>query len=361
MANKNLTQAKRAKKDEFYTQYADIEREMNAYLDYDPNVFRDKSILLPCDDPEWSNFTRYFAQNFERLGIKRLVSTSYAPSERTDLFSATRPPMGGAALPPGAVAGRGKLFVLDRDHNGDGRIDIDDLEWRHLEGDGDFRSAEVTALRDETDIIVTNPPFSLFREYMTWITEGGKLFVAIANKNCITYKEVFPLIKENLIWSGCQTWSGGMWFITTEPESADRIVDGVPMRNVPSIWITNIDHGRRHEPLPLMTTAENLRFNSKMKGKDAYDRYDNYDAIEVPFINAIPSDHDGPMGVPITFLDKYCPEQFEIVGSFNTGSHATELGARITDTIIGGSIKPWNGPVVANNPLYKRIIIRRVR
>jgi hypothetical protein len=359
LANEKLTQAKRAKKDEFYTQYADIEREMNAYLEFNPDVFRDKTILLPCDDPEWSNFTRYFAANFDRFGIRKLISTSYAPSSRPDLVTMASAQEN--AAPIQVVEGRGKLFLLDRDRNQDGRIDIDDLEWSNLEGDGDFRSAEVTRVRDEADIIITNPPFSLFREYIAWIMEGGKLFVAIGNKNAITYKELFPFIKDNRIWSGREEWSGGMWFITTDPEEADRIDDGVPMRNVPAIWLTNVDHGRRHQPLSLMTMADNLRYNKKMGGREAYDRYDNYDAIEVSFTDAIPRDYDGVMGVPITFLDKYCPEQFEIVGSFNAGSHGAEIGALSTDTLINGVLKKWNGPVVNQTPLYKRILIKAIR
>lgn len=362
MANDNLTQAKRAKKDEFYTQYPTIEREMNAYLDFDPNVFRDKTILLPCDDPEWSNFTRYFAANFDRFGIKKLISTSYAPSRRTDLFS--------AADAAGEEQTYGKLFVLDRDLNHDGRIDIDDLDWTWLEGDGDFRSAEVTALRGEADLIVTNPPFSLFREYISWIMAGNKRFVAIGNLNAITYTEVFPHIRSNMMWMGATGNGSDMVFAVpdgaeirdSDRDKAARLgYVGNYTRLGNSCWFANIDHGRRHEPLQLMSMAENLRFNKKMAGKKSYDRYDNYDAIEVPFCDAIPNDYNGLMGVPITFLDKYCPEQFEIVGSFNAGSHGEEIGAHSTDTLIGGVIKKWNGPVVAKTPLYKRIIIRRIK
>ena len=166
----------------------------------------------------------------------------------------------------------------------------------------------------EADIIITNPPFSLFREFLAWIVQGNKQFAIIGNKNCITYKEVFPLIKENKIWAGSRIWSGGMWFRTLNEEDYDRIDDDIKMKNVPSIWVTNIEHGRRHQPLTLMTMEDNLRYNKKMKDKEAYDHYDNYDAIEVPYTDAIPSDYEGVMGVPISFLDKYCPEQFEILG-----------------------------------------------
>ena len=226
--NKTLSDAKKAKQDEFYTQYADIQTEMNAYLEYDPNVFRGKTVLLPCDDPEWSNFTRYFAENFAALGLKKLVSTSYAPASKTAKYGSL---FEYAAAQNGERPQneRGKIFVLDRDVTGDGKINFEDLEWHYLEGDGDFRSEEVCRLRDEADIIVTNPPFSLFREFLAWILEGrggltcggsgspalpcggtsvgrgvpdapSKQFAIIGNRNAITYKEVFPLIKENKIW-----------------------------------------------------------------------------------------------------------------------------------------------------------------
>ena len=314
--NSNLSKAKNAKNDEFYTQYHDIEKEMNAYLDYDENVFRDKTIFLPCDDPEWSNFTHYFAQNFKRLGLKKLISTSYAPNSKpyqTDyqpsLFESNNP-----QFDEDKTIKNGKIFTLTQDTNGDGKIDFDDIEWTYLNGDGDFRSDEIIALRDEADIIITNPPFSLFRDFLGWIVEADKQFVMIGNKNCVTYKEVFPLIKNNKMWSGRTEWSGGMWFKTMNNSDVDKVVDGVNMKNVSSIWVTNLDHGRRHEPLQLMSMADNLKFNKKLKDQSEYLRYDNYDAIEVSFTNAIPNDYEGVMGVPISFLDKYCPEQFEIVG-----------------------------------------------
>ncbi len=314
--NAKLGQAKAAKNDEFYTQYADIQKEINAYIEYNPDVFRGKTILLPCDDPEWSNFTKFFAQNFEFFGLKKLISTSYAIESKNyksdwqpTLFETENP-----RFKADKTRVCGKIFTLDHDTNASGRIDIDDLEWDYLEGDGDFRSTEVTALRDEADIIVTNPPFSLFREFYKWVREGNKKFLAICNKNCITYKEVFPDIQKNLVWSGRTEWAGGMWFITTNNEDVDKVVDGVMYKNTPSIWITNIDHGRRHQPIQLMTKSDNLRFNKKLKNQEDYFHYDNYDAIEVPYTELIPSDYDGIMGVPITFLDKYCPEQFEILG-----------------------------------------------
>ena len=214
MANSNLSNAKHAKTDVFYTQYQDIEKEVNAYLEYNPNVFKNKTVLLPCDDPEWSNFTRYFAQNFERLGLKKLISTSYAIESKkfkTDwvptLFETENPIYN---VERSRVCG--KIFILDHDANANGRIDIDDLQWHYLEGDGDFRSAEVTALRNEADVIVTNPPFSLFREFLSWIVESEKLFLIIGNMNAITYKEVFPLIKGNRIWLGATGFVTDMVF-----------------------------------------------------------------------------------------------------------------------------------------------------
>ena len=317
MANVSLSAAKSAKNDEFYTQYYDIEREINAYLEFDPDVFRGKTVLLPCDDPEWSNFTLYFAQHFQTLGLKKLISTSYAP-ESKKFKTAWQPSLFEQDAPqfdPTKTSVRGKIFELDHDIDGDGRIDFHDLQWRYLEGDGDFRSAEVKRLRDEADIIITNPPFSLFREFWAWIMETDKKFLVIANKNCITYKEVFPMIMHNRVWSGCRPWAGGMWFETKNENDVDKVIDGIDMKNVPSIFITNIDHGRRHQPLQLMTMDENIMYSKhkEIRGK-GYSVYDNYDAIEVPYTDAIPSDYDGVMGVPITFLDKYCPEQFEILG-----------------------------------------------
>ena len=325
MANKNsnLGAAKTAKNDEFYTQYSDIEREVNAYLEYNPDVFRGKTILLPCDDPEWSNFTKYFAQNFDRFGLKRLISTSYAPESKKyknyepTLFETLDP-----KFDEDKTKTNGKIFVLDKDKTGDGRIDVNDLEWDYLEGDGDFRSDEVIRLRDEADFIITNPPFSLFREFLAWVVEADKKVLIIANKNAITMKEVFPLIMANRLWSGKTEWAGGMWFETTNDEDVDKVIDGVKMKNVSSIWLTNIDHGRRHQPLPLMTMTDNIKFSrhKDVRGHE-YQLYDNFDAIEVPYTDAIPGDYKGVMGVPISFLDKYCPEQFEIMGLSQIGCH----------------------------------------
>ena len=333
MANKNLFGAKRAKFDEFYTQYHDIEKEMNAYLDFDKDVFRDKTVLLPCDDPEWSNFTKYFAQNFERLGLKKLISTSYAldrkPQElnlQLALFETQSPKFDKAK-----ARANGKIYTLTRDATGDKKINVEDLEWEYLKDDGDFRSAEVSKLRDEADIIITNPPFSLFREFLEWIVSADKKLVTIGNQNAITYKEVFPLIKENKIWLGA-TANGtdlvfavppGVEIAQSDREKAARlgyVGDFTRLGN--ACWFTSLDHGRRHQPLTLMSEEDNIKFSKHKDVKGVgYRKYDNYDAIEVPFTDAIPADYAGVMGVPISFLSKHNPDQFEILGATQRGCH----------------------------------------
>lgn len=334
-SNSTLGTAKVAKNDEFYTQLPDIEHEMQAYVDYDPDVFRDKTILMPCDDPEWSNFTRYFALNFQLFGIRKLISTSYAPDAKAAKYGVQPPLFPEDEQDPKFDRDKwqthGRIFVLDRDTNGDNRIDIDDLRWEYLDGDGDFRSREITQLRNEADFIITNPPFSLFREFLKWIIDGGKQFSVIGNMNAITYKEVFPLLKDNKIWLGNGFTAGNAFFATPNAQKYGEGVlqdDGlVKFRNC--CWFTNIELGKRHEPLPLMTMADNLKFSrhKDLRGRKEYQHYDNYDAIEVPYTDAIPSDYTGAMGVPISFLDKYCPEQFKITG--------------ITKTWFGGASKTY--------------------
>lgn len=321
MANSKLTEAKRAKNDEFYTQFHDIEKEISAYLEFDPDVFKGKTLLLPCDDPEWSNFTKYFAQNFETFGLKKLISTSYAV-ESKNYKSGYQPTLFETSAPyfdKVKTVKNGKIFTLSHDKTGDHKVNVDDLEWHYLTGDGDFRSNEIKKLRDESDIIITNPPFSLFREFLAWIIETGKQFVVISNLNAITYKEIFPLIKNDKMWLGNGFHAGNAYFSSPfATEYAEGVYNSetglVKFRNV--CWFTNLDHGRRHQPLPLMTMAENLKYSKhkEIKGKKSYVRYENYDAIEVPFTDSIPKDYDGIMGVPISFLDKHSPEQFEIVG-----------------------------------------------
>ena len=297
MANENLGNAKREKNDEFYTQYADIEKEMNAYLEFNPDVFKNKTVLLPCDDPEWSNFTKYFAQRFQDLGLKKLISTSYAPNSKPkDIpYQPTLFEIDSPEFDEEKTYENGKIFTLTRDMTGDDAINVDDLEWSYLDGDGDFRSDEITALRDQADIVITNPPFSLFREFLSWIIEGGKRFSIIGNVNAITYKEVFPLIKENEMWLGATISSGDREFEVPDSyplEAAGWRVDESGRRfiRVKGVrWFSNLDHGRRHQPLSLMTQEENLKFNKAVKDV-GYQKYDNYDAIEVPRTDAIPSD-----------------------------------------------------------------------
>lgn len=321
MANSNLTSAKNAKNDEFYTQYHDIEKEITAYLEYDPDVFRGKTVLLPCDDPEWSNFTKFFAQNFERFGLKKLISTSYAPDSKNNIegYQPTLFEINDPQYDKKKTVKNGKIFTLSHDKSGDGKVDVNDLEWSYLKGDGNFKSKEIIKLRDEADIIITNPPFSLFRDFLGWITEADKQFVIIGNMNAITYKEVFHLIGNDKMWLGNGFQAGNAFFSTPfAKEYAQGVYNPetglVKFRNV--CWFTNLDHGRRHQPLPLMTMEDNLKFSKhkEIKGKEAYVVYENYDAIDVSFTDSIPSDYDGVMGVPISFLDKYSPEQFEIVG-----------------------------------------------
>jgi hypothetical protein len=261
MANENLTAAKKAKNDEFYTQYHDIEKEINAYLDYNPDVFRGKTILLPCDDPEWSNFTKFFAQNFQRFGLKKLISTSYAVESKLYKggYQVTMFEENSAHYDAKKTKKHGKIFTLDHDKSKDGKIDVNDLEWQYLEGDGDFKSKEVKKLRDESDIIITNPPFSLFREFLIWIMEAEKQFVIIGNVNAIKYKEIFPFIKEKRMWMGNGFNAGNAFFSTPFAEDYGEGVYNpetglVKFRNV--CWFTNIDHGRRHKPLPLMKEAD---------------------------------------------------------------------------------------------------------
>lgn len=332
--NESLGQAKAAKNDEFYTVYECIQKEMNAYVEYNPDVFRDKVVLLPCDDPEWSNFTRFFAQNFDTFGIKKLISTSYAIESKNRITNGyqfvledylTNFEKESPQYDQDKTRSHGKIFILERDTNSSGNIDINDLQWSYLEGDGDFRSEEVKALRDEADIIITNPPFSLFREFVAWVFEkSDKQLVIIGNQNAITYKEIFPLLAENRLWIGATSNGQDMVFEVPEgayispkdKEKAEKLgYKGNYTRLGNACWFTNIDHGRRHQPLALMSMDDNLKYSKHKQIKDnGYIKYDNYNAIEVPFIDAIPSDYLGVMGVPITFLSKYNPEQFEIVG-----------------------------------------------
>lgn len=325
--NHQLTNAKKNKDDEFYTEYSDIQKEINAYIEYNQDVFKDKTILLPCDDPEWSNFTKFFAQNFERFGLKKLISTSYANDKKNDiyiqlsLFESESP-----KFDKNKTNSHGKIFTLDRDTNKSGRIDINDLEWDYLKGDGDFRSDEVKKLRDEADIIVTNPPFSLFREFIDWIFEGKKDFIILGNENNETDKDIFTLIRESKMWLGKS--NGEMAFKvpkTSENRDTRFWIDetGQKWRSFGNMcWFTNLDLGRRHQPLKLMNMADNLKYNkpliktlSEKYNVDFYPEFDNYDVIEVPRYDAIPYDYNKPMAVPITFLKYHDPYQFKILNA----------------------------------------------
>lgn len=372
MGNANLTEAKRAKNDEFYTQYADIEAEMNAYCEYDHDVFRGKTILCPCDDPEWSNFTRYFAANFTRLGLRKLISTSYAKgaaNRQPTLFELESP-----QYDAGKHETRGRIYTLTSDMNRNGSIDIDDLKWDYLQGDGDFRSEEVTQLRDEADFIITNPAFSTLRFFISWILDGDKKFIIIGNQNAITYKEVFPLLRDNRIWLGPGFPGGAAYFKSPYEDTATSSQHREGYIRVSGVcWFTNVDHGLRHQPLKLDTMAHNLKYNRKLKkklesyGTDMYPMYDNYNAIEVPYTDAIPSDYMGVMGVPITFLDKYCPEQFEIVGA-RKGADGRDLSIERESPAVLPNPHTPSTPGLLNNPkdtkvrgksTYARVLIRR--
>ena len=325
----SLASAQANKNDEFYTLYEDIEKEMNAYLEFNADVFRDKTVLLPCDDPDWSNFTKYFAQNFERLGLKKLISTSYAQdskpfkeSVQLSMFEINSP-----HYDKNKTNSHGKIFTLTRKSK---KVDIDDLQWKYLDGNGDFRSDEVLALRDDADIVITNPPFSLFREFLNWIIDGKKQFAIIGSINCISYGEVFPRIKRNEIWlgTGMGRWISG--FIVppeyqlygTEAKVNEKGQRIVSTNNC--LWLTNLDHGKRHEIITLMTMEDNLKYSKHKNIKqNGYPKYANYDAIDVSFADAIPSDYDGICGVPITWLGKYNPEIYEIIGLGNGREHFT--------------------------------------
>jgi hypothetical protein len=373
--NSHLGAAKAAKFDEFYTQWADIEREVNAYLEFDAHVFRDKVILLPCDDPEWSNFTKFFALHFVDFGFKKLISTSYAPDSnparvnyQPTLFESESP-----AFDATKTHANGKKFTLEaNDINDDGVIDIDDLQWEYLDGDGDFRSQEVTALRDEADFVITNPPFSLFRQFMTWLVGGGTRFSVIGNNNAITYNEVFPHIMANELWKGATANNTDMVFGVpkgAKVSDADRLKAeklGYPSddqrdytRLGNSCWLTNIDHGRRHQPLQLMTEAENIKFSRHKEIRGVgYQPYDNFDAIEVPFTDAIPSDYNGIMGVPISFLDKYNPDQFVILGN-SDGYSAAAMGVTpLGPQYVGNVGRTKLGIASTKRAVFKRILIR---
>jgi len=338
--NRNLSAAKASKQDEFYTQYVDIQKEVEAYLEFDADTFRGKVVYCNCDDPFESNFFKYFAANFNKLGLKKLVTTSYdgSPIAGAQLTFGEYDEGNGKRQKPKAIA----VEIEEvKDVNGDGAIGIEDVKLflnqnphthKRLAGGGDFRSADCVELLKQADIVVTNPPFSLFKEYVAQLVEHGKKFLIIGNTNSITYLEIFPLIKYNKMWLGCTNFNVGMFFEVPDNWERFHHIDKETGRKIArvstSCWYTSLDHGRRHEPLNLMTMAENLKFSKNLRGKSAYDHYVNYDAIEVGTYKEIPSDYDGVMGVPITFLDKYNPDQFEIVGNSDDSDMMREIGVR---------------------------------
>jgi len=383
--NRDLTAARAAKQDEFYTQYVDIQKEVEAYLELNPDTFRGNIVYCNCDDPFESNFFKYFAANFNKLGLKKLISTSYdgSPIAGTQLTFDEYLEGNGKRQKPKAVA----IEIEEvKDVNGDGAAGIEDVKLflernphtrKPLVGGGDFRSAECVELLKQADIVVTNPPFSLFKEYVAQLVDYRKRFLIIGNVQALTYKEIFPLIKADKLWMGVTIHSGDREFRVPDHyplNAAGSRVDenGVKYIRVKGVrWYTNLDHGRRHQELPLMTMEENLRFSkhSEIKGKAAYDRYENYDAIEVSFTDAIPSDYGGVMGVPITFLDKYNPDQFEIVGTLDSSDPHNPYRTRWytsqdqKDAFFRRFGKPGSFPlnmsgVINDVKVYKRILIR---
>lgn len=311
--NTNLHTAVTNKRDEFYTQLSDIENELKYYRPH----FKDKIVLCNCDDPRVSNFFKYFALNFELLGLKRLIATCYKNNE-PDLFSQH-------------TAEQAVYIVYEGDKNGNRVPDPSEMDVLPLKGDGDFRSPECIELLEQADIVCTNPPFSLFREYVAQLIHYQKKFLILGNKNAITYKEIFPLIASNQIWVGMTPMSREVYFDVPQSYIEDALaknkdrsvikVGGKYVARSPSIWYTNLDNKKRHEELVLYKTYN----------PEDYPKYDNYDAIDVSKVSDIPIDYEGVMGVPITFLDKYCPEQFEIV-EFRKGKDGKDLVFSIRQT-----------------------------
>ncbi len=323
-SNRDLRKASKAKNDEFYTQLSDIEKELGNYKDY----FKSKTIFCNCDDPEESNFWNYFALNFEHLGLKKLIATHY---QNANLFTKELPY---------------KLEIV-RDINKDGKINKLDTIKTPLKEDGDFRSPECTEILKEVDIVVTNPPFSLFREYLSQLFDYNKKFIIIGNLNAITYKEVFRLIKGNKIWLGQSIHSGDREFRVPEHyplnASGSRIdEEGNKYIRVKGVrWYTNLDYKERHDELILYKTYYG--------NENEYPKYDNYNAINVDKTKDIPMDYKGVIGVPITFLDKYSPEQFELLGIMNTGEE--NKGIRLEGT-------PHGRPIIKGVEKYLRILIK---
>jgi len=323
--NKNLQEAKKNKKDEFYTQLSDIERELKYYKQH----FKNKVVYCNCDDPRVSNFFHYFSYNFEKLGLKKLIATCYK-NQSMDLFSQND-------------SEQDIYLEYTGDKNGNFVPDPNEIGIKQLKGDGDFRSKESISLLTQADIVVTNPPFSLFREYVAQLIEYDKKFVIVGHQNAITYKEIFPLIKENKLWLGYGFKGGAGHFINEHYEDYATATDRKEgMIRVSGVhWFTNLDLNKRHEDLILYKT-----YNKK-----EYPKYDNYDAIEVSKTKDIPMDYAGVMGVPITFMDKYNPDQFEIIG-------ATESEGKGFSNGLWDEKSRVAQPLINQNRVYKRIFIK---
>lgn len=333
MANKDLNKAKAAKKDEFYTRLEDIELELKHYRHH----FKGKKVLCNCDDPRCSNFFRYFTLNFEVLGLKKVIATCYK-NQDVDLFSQH-------------TCEKAVYQIYEGDKNHNRKVDNEEIEVKYLEGDGDFRSKECVALLKEADIVVTNPPFSLFRDFVALLVHYNKQFLIIGSQNAIKYKEIFPLIQANKIWLG--TRSGNMEFTVpndSEPRATRFWIDknGQKWRSLGNIcWFTNLEHDKRHEELPLF----------KKYTPQEYPTYINFNAIEVSKVGDIPCDYDGLMGVPITFMDKYNPDQFEIIGMSLDLADMSIIRERLGRNDGGPTFYiEKNGKLVR---LYDRIVIRR--
>lgn len=307
--NKHLHKANTAKNDEFYTQLTDIEKELKHYKDH----FKDKIVFCNCDDPEYSNFWNYFALNFEFLDLKKLIATHFEkekPSYKLEIVK---------KINNKKITGAYKLEIAE-DINNDGRINILDTVKTTLKQNGDFRSQECIEILKEADIVVTNPPFSLFREYLAQLVEYNKKFIILGNQNALTNKDIFDLIKKNKVWLGIDN-GGTKWFKVPEhydipTESRKKVVDGIKFFSLGTIaWLTNLDNKKRHESLILYK-----KYNPK-----EYLFYKNYHAINVDKVSDIPIDYKGVMGVPLTFLDKYNPDQFEIIGQTHSGDKSPEV------------------------------------
>lgn len=331
MANKNLNAAKEAKKDEFYTQLEDINNELRHYREH----FKGKTVLCNCDDPRVSNFFTYFAYNFEFLGLKRLITTCYK-NQNADLFSQHQ-------------SEKAIYLIYEGDKNGNNIPDPEEIGIHPLKGDGDFRSRECIELLKQADIVVTNPPFSLFREYVAQLMEYEKQFIIVGSLNAIHYKEIFPLIMQNKMWLGYGFANGNAFFkvpIESKREYASGVFDEatglVKFRNC--TWFTNIDHKKRHELLILY----------RRYSPEEYPRYDNYDAIEVGKIDEIPVDYEGVMGVPDTILGQLNPDQFEIIG-LGSGDLAKQAG--VTKNYRGRTDLAYTVGNTHKCP-YSRILIR---